>query len=162
MSRFDLDEMENHHGRKWRSLATHKWARDGVPMDCPRIAAHTISRQPFWIPRLFLQRTRQFGERNPARRAPSVDAVASSSYFSRVKRLRPWAILLILDVAAVYPHISRLAHIPLGRRPPAFCRLFTSHASCFSNLFLFIFFSCDIYRVFKNKRMFHHKQIWWK
>jgi len=37
-------------------------------LDCPRIAARAISRQPFWIPRLFLQRTRRSGEWNPTRR----------------------------------------------------------------------------------------------
>jgi len=110
-----------------------------LPMDCPRIAARAIPRQPFWIPRLFLQRTRWFEERNPARKAASpVDTVVSSSYFSRVKRLRLWAILLILDVAAAYP--LHLPHILLGRRPPTFCRLFIfSHASSFgSSSFLLV------------------------
>jgi len=46
----------------------------------------------------------------------SADTVAFSSYFSRVKRPRPWAILLILDVVAVYPlRITRIFRLAGGR-----------------------------------------------
>lgn len=68
----------------------------------------------------------------------SADTAASSSYFSRVKRPRPWAILLILDDAAVHLRVSsdsRIFCLAGGRLH--FCRLFTSHALRFGSFSLF-------------------------
>lgn len=135
---------ENHHGRD--ALKRHTTTCHEREMVFAGLPTHSGSRsrvrQPFWIPRLFLQRTRWSESRAPpeGQEPSSADTVAFSSYFSRVKRPRPWAILLILDVAAVYPlRISRIFCLAGGRLCVDFYFAYLVYIGSFSLNFNYLF-----------------------
>lgn len=90
---------------------THvSWARDGVA-GLPTHSGSQSGDSHFEFQDSLSATNSPAGERVPARRArESADTAVSSSYFSRVKRPRPRAILLIFDVAAISVHLPTPAY----------------------------------------------------